>query len=356
MPKNLRRRGSVWYYRFFKDGREIEGSLETESLTVAKERLESVRRELTGRKFGEQPRRTFEDAARRFAAEHFKTLKPSSRRRYVTSLLQLEQHLAGMALQSIGSSVLGDYEQARLKEGLIPSTIRRDLACLSSVYSRAEEWEWVTSNPVKPFLRKRSKAGLKESKPRTRNLSLEEEAGVLATAPPRARIAIIFAIDTGLRKEEQFSLEWPDVDLEAAEIRVRAEVAKSGEERSVPILPRTMALLKSMTRGVGRVPVFVTGEGKRYSPQSPTMYEALQKACRRAGIPRCSWHDLRRTCGCRLLQEYGLSFDQVSKWLGHADVRITQQRYAFLRVSDLHKALDKSNVVYLKLNGQKRGE
>jgi integrase len=76
------------------------------------------------------------------------------------------------------------------------------------------------------------------------------------------------------------------------------------------------------------------------------MWEALQKACQRAGIiEHVEWHDLRRTCGCRLLQDHGFSFEEVAKWLGHADVRITQQRYAFLGVDKLHEAIERKGKI-----------
>lgn len=356
MPKNLRRRGSVWWYRITKAGQPFEGSLQTGNLGVAKERLEAVRRELTATRYGEKPRRTFDEAARRFAKEHFPTLRPKSRLRYSVSLVALADHLHGAYLDDVGSAKLGEFELARLSAGVTTSTVRRDLACLSSLYSRAEEWEWVTNNPVKPYKRGRAKAGLKEGAPRTRYLSPAEEPPVLDHAPPKAGKAIAFAIDTGLRKEEQLSLLLTDIDFEAHELTVRAEVAKTGVERKVPLLDRAYAIAVELAAGrVGQVPLFTNNKGERYSPNCSTLYDALQKACRRAGVARCSWHDLRRTCGCRLLQERGLSIQEVSLWLGHGDVRITQQRYAFLRIDDLHRAIRRapSNVVSL---ASRRGE
>lgn len=349
MPKNLRKRGSLWWYRITKNGVTHEGSLETTNPRIAAERLESKRRELTATKWGEKPRRTFDEAALRFKREHFKHLKPKSRKRYVVSLIALSEHFHTVCLDDIGSALLGDFERARRAAGVTPSTVRRDLACLSSLYSRAEEWEWVSSNPVKPFKRGRAKAGLKEGAARTRYLEGWEELEVLKHAPAKAQDAIAFAIDTGLRKEEQFSLELTDVDFARNELVVRAEIAKSGRERRVPLLDRAREIAERLTGDrVGRVPLFVTSTGARYSPNSPTMYEALQKACRRAQIKQTSWHDLRRTCGCRLLQDHDMSFEKVSAWLGHADVRITQARYAFLKIGQLHAAIKKpANVVKL---------
>ena len=91
------------------------------------------------------------------------------------------------------------------------ATIRRDLACLSVIFSLAGGWEWAKSNPVKAYvvLRSQTKA-LPNSEPRQRHLDLEEEAEVSEYAPRKAKRAIMFAIDTGLRKAEQFTLEWSD--------------------------------------------------------------------------------------------------------------------------------------------------
>jgi integrase/recombinase XerD len=349
MPRNLKKRGRVWWYRITKDGQAHEGSLQTEHLGLAKERLERVRRELTASRFGEKPRRTFDEAALRFKREHLPRLRPGAAKRYIVSLLALADHLHGVYLDEIGSALLGDFERARLASGVTTSTVRRDLACLSSLYSRAEEWEWVASNPVKPYKRGRAKAGLKEGAARTRYWSHAEEAAALQAAPPKARDVFAFLIDTGLRKEELCSLLLTDLDLTGRQIVIRAEVAKSGKSRTIPLLPRAIDIARRLQEErVGGVPLFVTALGARYSPQSPTLYEALQKACRRAGVAPTSLHDLRRTCGCRLLQDHGMPLEKVSQWLGHADVRITQQRYAFLRAEDLHKAIRPGTVVHLK--------
>lgn len=356
MPRNLKKRGRIWWYRITKAGKTHEGSLETEHLGIAKERLEQVKRELTASRFGEKPRRTFDAAARRFKAEHLPTLRPNAAKRYVVSLLNLADHLHGRYLDEIGSALLGDFERARLASGVTTATVRRDLACLSSLYSRAEEWEWITSNPVKPYKRGRGKAGLKEGAPRTRYWTAAEEIAVLAKAAPKARNVFAFLVDTGLRKEELCSLLLTDLDLAAEQLTIRAEIAKSGRSRTVPLLPRALDIASRLKGDrVGAVPLFVTASGARYSPQSPTLYEALQKACRRAGVAPTSLHDLRRTCGCRLLQDHGMPLEKVSQWLGHADVRITQQRYAFLRAEDLHRAIRPGNVVRLENERAKAG-
>ena len=56
-------------------------------------------------------------------------------------------------------------------------------------------------------------------------------------------------------------------------------------------------------------------------------------------IPDLWWHDLRRTCGCRLLQDYKLTMEAVSKWLGHSSIEPTQRVYAFLETKHLHQAV-----------------
>lgn len=67
--------------------------------------------------------------------------------------------------------------------------------------------------------------------------------------------------------------------------------------------------------------------------------EELDAAPRSAGIEDLRWHDLRRTCGCRLLQVHGLSMEQARDWLGHSSVITTEKIYAFLTVDDLQRAV-----------------
>ena len=71
-----------------------------------------------------------------------------------------------------------------------------------------EDWEWIDGNIVPAYLRRRSKRGLKEGAARTRYLTDSEELSLLQAASPDVRQAIILAIDTGLRREELFSLRW----------------------------------------------------------------------------------------------------------------------------------------------------
>jgi len=81
--------------------------------------------------------------------------------------------------------------------------------------------------------------------------------------------------------------------------------------------------------------VFCKEDGTRYG----SLKTSFSTAARRAEIKNLRWHDLRRTCGCRLIQEYGLDLYKVSRWLGHKSTTVTEHTYAFLRVDDLHEAI-----------------
>lgn len=362
--KNIVQRGSVWWFRKTWKGEFYWFSLETEHLSVAQERRDRTLQDIKAGKWGDARPRTFNEAAEKFVTDHFPTLKPKSRKRYADSMVHLLDAFDAVKLKDISSAGLKSFEMKRRGDGVTTSTIRRDLACLSSIFSLAEEEEWVQHNPVKPFLRGRAKKGLTEGEPRTRYLSHEEEQSILRHATPKPQQAIIFAIDTGLRLEEQFGLLWSDVDLPGRFVTVRAEVAKSLRARKVPILPRTHALLSAMAEDKQSMFVFTTYLGGRYSETSHTMYDALQTAGRRVNKERraadsdanpmehVEWHDLRRTCGCRLLNDYGYDMTDVSKWLGHSSVTVTERSYAFLYAERLRDKMDQAhaNVVGLTQN------
>jgi len=74
------------------------------------------------------------------------------------------------------------------------------------------------------------------------------------------------------------------------------------------------------------------------SPYENRRY-GLQNLVDRSHIERITWHDLRRTYGCRMLQDHGLSMEEVRQLMGHSSVVVTEQAYAFLNVGKIQKKL-----------------
>lgn len=342
-PKNLFKRGAIWWGRKTYKGQRYRFSLETSNIREAQSRYAAKVAELIGSGWGEKPKRTFDEAAIKFVDEHLPRLKASSANRYAISLRWLSDVFAGTKLNDIGRAKLYEFEQTRYRNGASKPTIRRDLACLSSLISSARSWGWIDDNPVPGYLSDRGKHGLKEGAPRTRYLDHSEEMRLLKSCAPRLADAIIFAIDTGLRKEEQFSLMRRNLDFSRKEILVEAHIAKNNRARRVPLTDRVLEILRRMLSARISPYVFCAENGERYSPRSNYMLKALKAAAKRAGIEDLIWHDLRRTCGCRLLQDRNATLEMVRDWLGHSSVAVTEQRYAFLRIDDLHSILSRKD-------------
>jgi integrase len=340
---NIYWRNGIAWGRITRDGTEHRESLKTASSKVARKRFTAWIAKLEGKSFGERPAHSFDEAVLRFTKEHLPTIKRNSSKRYNISIDNLAKSFEGMALSQIRSAALIEFVSTRRAEGVTASTIRRDLACLSSIFGMATEWEWEDVNPVGPFLKRMKRRGLREAPSRTRYLSHDEETALLKHAADYVANAMRFAIDTGLRKEEQFSREWSHVDLARSEVQVFGSTSKNAKDRKVPLLARARSVLEALPRHIKSRAVFwhIDKVGKRRGTarRFNTMDRGLKAAARRAGVTDLRWHDLRRTCGCRLLQDRKLSMDEVSKWLGHSSVAVTEKAYAFLFVDQLHEAV-----------------
>jgi integrase len=199
----------------------------------------------------------------------------------------------------------------------------------------AVDWEWIDANPVPSYLRRRAKRGLKEAPGRVRYLDPAEEARLLEDATSEVRAAMTLAIDTGLRREELFSLQWSQVDLVRGVIATTTRT-KSGRARKVPLPLRSRTILGTLPRHLDCPYVLVNPDTRQRYVQ---MNKGLKGATRRAGIKGLCWHDLRRTAGCRWLQRDGKSLAEVCGLLGHSSVQVTENRYAFLDLDAVAESL-----------------
>jgi integrase len=328
----------IYKVRDRRGGKDRQHSLGTTDKAVAQQRFGKWLAAHGGDKWREV-QHSFDEAALLLIEERLPRLRPNSVKAYAHHLENLRQHFEGKMLSDIGRADLSAYEHARWP-AVKPGTILAELSVLSAIFDGAIGAEWITVNPVPAYLRGRKRKGLTASPPQTRYLSLEEEERLLRAArrqPDGDMVvaALMLSIDTGLRSEELFGLPWADIDLVRKEITVQAERAKSGKERRVPILPRAEKLLRGLQRHYASPYVLHRGDGARLRSLRP----ALRGLVAEAGLAPLRWHDLRRTCGCRLLQVHKLPMHAVSAWLGHASTVVTESTYAFLRVDDLHAAV-----------------
>lgn len=342
----LYKRGSVYYARFRANGQLVHESLQTENRAVAEDRLHQLKRDHSKAKFRETTDIALPDAVEPYMREHVNHLKPKTQKMYEHGIANCLAQLKQVKLTDIDANRLLEMENGLRDRGLSGGTIINIMRVLSSWLEYSVVKGWIQVNPVPAFLKMR-KRSLRRGAPKTRYLSHEEEARLLKCAkwydeewkvgrpPARMYPRILFAIESGLRVEEQRELKWSDVDLEQGHLIVRADVAKSHKERRVPLTPRMLDVL-----GDCRVNENVS-EYVFPSPLSAGRVDNWNKAWRRvradAELHDVDWHDLRRTCGCRLLQDLQYTIHEVQYWMGHASVTQTESTYAFLDVDKLKR-------------------
>ena len=89
---------------------------------------------------------------------------------------------------------------------------------------------------------------------RTRYLTPEEENRLFQVVPEEPHPLLIVALNAGLRKTEQLSLTWDDIDFQQGLIRVKR--SRSGKTRFVPMRSIVIETLKSVPRMIDNPYIF----------------------------------------------------------------------------------------------------
>jgi integrase len=138
----------------------------------------------------------------------------------------------------------------------------------------------------------------------------------------------LLALNTGMRRGEITQLTWPDVDLKAKRVTVRAGYAKSGKARHIPLNSEAMAVLKQWKKQQPEGRLFnVLGVAKAWG--------ALMTA---AKLEDFRFHDLRHTFASKLVMA-GVDLNTVRELLGHGDIKMTL-RYAHLAPAHKQAAVE----------------
>lgn len=230
------------------------------------------------------------------------------------------------------------YKHAHSRNGkkLSRVTLQNALNLVRKAFDVALDDELVTVNPFAGVRLPRNPGRTHE--PWT-YLTLDEQNALIACSGS----LVWFALATGLRQGEQWSLRWDDVHQDHVVVRYGSDGAptKSGKLRRVPLVPLAMIALKREMEFRGRTSsplVFPALGGSRRDKGEPAGWKIWIRA---AGITRnVRWHDLRHTCASSLVAGWWgrkWSLEEVKGMLGHASITTTE-RYAHLAESEIQKA------------------
>lgn len=294
------------------------------------------------------------------------TLAEFIRSEYATWALANQKH--GQATLDMLASTWGDLyakrldkivaldveriKSRRLKAGLAPATVNRDLDRIRGALARAVEWGMLDASPMRNV--KRVKGA---DNARVRYLAKDEERRLRKALADREALRrtqrqstnrwnverhieprevwprdgftdhmvplVLVAMNTGLRRGELFGLAWADVDLHRKMLTVRAGNAKSRRARHVPLNVEALDVLKRW-RGDADGLVWPGAGGGRLT----NVNKAWGGIIAAAKLDNFHFHDLRHDFASKLVAA-GVDLNTVRELMGHADIKMTL-RYAHL--------------------------
>lgn len=346
----LQFRNGVWNVDKVINGTRICESTGTsdyrEAQTLLAHRMEAMRAIAV---YGAQRDWIFREAATKFLNEntHKRSLERDAR-----ALETLDPFIGALPGHRVHHDSLQPFVRARLKSGISPGTVNRDLAVVRRILNLAARlWRdeadrpWLATPPLIQMQRHPDK--------RTPHpLSMEEQRLLFSELPEHLAKMALFKVNTGLREQEVVQLRWTwEVrvsELETSVFVVPKQLVKNGLDRYV-VLNRVARSIIESCRGQhpervfarrGRAVTRIYNSGWRNARKraAARYLEAIGHACP-AGFRSLRVHDLKHTFGHRL-RATGVGFEDRKALLGHKSDHVTTH-YSAPEISNLIAAAER---------------
>jgi integrase len=358
------KRGSVWWVKWYRNGRPVRESTESTK--------ESAAKDLLNRRLGAvaEGRPISLRAEKVRVGELLDDLLTEYRVNGRASLDRMEELVAHLRpvfgdarAAMVKTPEVRTYIDARQHDGAANATINRELAALKRAYSLGLQADKIL---VKPFI-----PTLEENNVRKGFFEREQFEAVRNELPDYLRSVMTFAYITGWRiPSEVLTREWRHVDFAAGTVRLDPGETKNREGRTFYMTPELRACLEvqkvatdEFGRKTGRIVPWVfwrrvkdaTTGGHTVKPIRK-FYTAWAYACLRAGLATKTEtqqsgrrvvritasripHDFRRTA-VRALERAGVPRSVAMKMTGHKTESV-YRRYAIVSDADLREAAAK---------------
>lgn len=195
-------------------------------------------------------------------------------------------------------------------------TAKRYLQVLRQVFDYAD----VDPNPARDSRVRLPREEREEVEPPTAH----EVELIIGHVSDRFRLAVLTLAETGMRVGELCALEWRDVDLEGARLRVRN--GKTAAARRWVALPDTVFVGLAATPPDQRV-------GRVFSVSERGIGGAIERACQSAKIAHHHPHSLRHRWASVQIAR-GVPVTDVAAALGHSRKSLTLDTYSHVLLAD----------------------
>ncbi len=241
---------------------------------------------------------------------------------YQRSAIRRAKALLGRRVDEITPADVAALVGELVAAGKSRETVRKTLTVLSMVLDHAG----VEPNPGRDRIRVRLP---REERPEIQPPTAAHVEAVYVLLAPVYRLPLLVLDATGMRVGELERLTWADVDEPRGRWRVSAAVAKTRRARWVPVSPQLFEAVTALVARDDRVPerpVFQGFGADRFRT-------AIARACRAAGVPAFSPHDLRHR-RISLLHLGGVPWARIGEHVGQRDLATTANTYTHVLANE----------------------
>lgn len=368
MNGSVRKKGNVWYYRYYAFIYGKKKQIERKGGTTKREALEKLNEEIYQLNNGfDRPKETvfsnyldmwINDFVKPNTAVNTYENYRSSIDKYISPVLG---NLKICDIKPLHIQMfLNKLRDCKQKNGkpLSSTTIKKHFLVLNASLNKALKLQIISTNPciyVDAPKRNKHKANILTLDEISRiydRLDLEKYEDYIFS------LGLTITVETGLRRGEMCGLQWSDIDFKNkiltcnnALIRVKNDYTISnlkteGSYRQLPLSDNILSILrhhkaiqlknklrygeyyinKNKFNGIEYDLIFTEENGKYLIPSR--FLQRIKRMCKYCGIEKnICWHDLRHS-NATLLLKLGVSMKVIQERLGHTLMQTTSDIYA----------------------------
>lgn len=324
----------IWWIQYFADGKRKRERIgrKSDAIDMYKVRRAAI---FKGEKLPELRKRKVTlseliDDAIAFAKEHHKHPRDTENKGAL-----VKADLGHLPADKVTPDQITNWINKRRIHGrpISNGTKNRYKAFFGLVFREGVHSRKAEVRPEKSVRRKREPDGRKRFLHRT-----TEYPALLAlctsTRKPEFRTMFVMSVLSGMRKSEQFTLDWPDLDFQRDEINL--DDTKNGMPRTIPMLDDLKAELLVHWERCGK-----PKRGRIFDCVDDPQLEWFERRLAKAGIENYTWHNNRHTFCSWYMMSGGALLD-LKEIAGHKTLSMTA-RYAHLSPEFLKKGMSGMN-------------